>query len=85
MRLRALDHVWRNSNLKGSALILLLAIADSCNAENTAWPSIAHLAKKGRMTTRNVQLLLKTIKLSGELKVRTSAGPNKENVYKIIL
>ncbi len=71
---------------KGSALLLLLAIADHAHDDGTgAWPSIKTLARKTRMSRRNVQLLVRHVEATGELKVLTGKGPHGCNAYAIQL
>jgi len=61
--------VWEHSRHKGSALLLMLAIADHAHDDGTgAWPSVPTLAKKIRMSPRQVTRLLKIL----------SSGPNPE-------
>jgi hypothetical protein len=70
MSIRACDQVWRRSKAKGSTLLLLLAIADCANDEGThAYPTIATLAEKTRLTQRQIINLVKQLEESGELSV----------------
>lgn len=61
--------VWDNSIQKGSALLVLLSLADNANEENKAWPSIPTIAKKTRLTERYVQSILRKIADDGELMI----------------
>lgn len=73
--------VWKWSKQKGARLLLLVAIADYANAEGIAWPSIASLSKRIRMSTRYVQIMLREIEKDGELEIvkRTQTS----NVYRV--
>lgn len=84
-----MTRVWDESKQKGSALLLLLAIADYAKDDGTgAWPSIETLAKKTRMGRRNVQKLLRKLEDEGELIVYQGKGPKygqyPTNLYNII-
>lgn len=86
MSIKCQSHVWEHSQQKGSTLLVLLAIADYAHDDGTgAWPSIATLARKSRMTRRNVQLVIRQLERSKELKVRCRAGPHRCNMYEVKL
>jgi hypothetical protein len=59
--------VWKHSKQKSGGLLVLLAIADYANKEGIAWPAVSTLAKKTRMSPRNVQRWLRKIEGDGEL------------------
>jgi hypothetical protein len=86
MSVRVMQAVWQHSQQSGGALVLLLAIADSAHDDGGgAYPSIDTLAKKARMTGRNVNILLKTLVDAGEIAITPGAGPNGVNLYRVIL
>lgn len=85
MSIRVMSRVWDHSRHKGSALLLLLAIADNANEAGEAWPSIDTLAKKVRMTDRNVQMLVQRLVDSGELQVEPGGGKHHTNHYRVTL
>jgi len=76
--------VWAESRQSGSALMMLLAIGDFANDEGWAFPSVATLARKCRMTERNVNLVLARLAASGELEVHRNAGPRGSNRYRLV-
>lgn len=85
-----MSHVWEHSKQKNTRLLLLLAIADNANDNGFAWPSQATLAKKTRMTKRNVQLLSEKLEDAGELIIynrvsETDDQQHYSNVYQIPL
>jgi hypothetical protein len=83
---RATSEVWRRSRQKGSALLVLLAIADYAHDDlGGAYPSLPTLADKTRLSVRNVQVLLRKLQDAGELVVHIKAGPAETNVYQIVL
>lgn len=77
--------VWAGSKHGGSALLMLLAIADFADDDGNAYPSVATLATKCRMKPRNAQFVLRELRLSGELEVRENEGPRGTNLYRVTL
>src|SRR5881296_2267397 len=78
--------VWEYSRQKKSgALVVLLAIADYVNDDGIAWPAVQTLARKARMSKRNVQRWLKILQADGELKILRNHGRHGSNLYKICL
>lgn len=85
MSIKAMTYVWEHSKQKGSALLTLLAIADHTDDEGIGYPSIPRIARKTRMTDRNVQLVIKTLQKSGELKVLENQGPKGHHLFHIAM
>lgn len=57
MSLKCMNWIWQNPkivNVKGSQLVLLLAIADNADDNGKAFPSITTLAKKCRLSRQSV-------------------------------
>jgi uncharacterized phage protein (TIGR02220 family) len=83
MSIKAISWVWQNSKQKGGALLLELAIADFADDQGRAWPAIATLAVKARMTPRNVNLVIeKKLKPAG-LIIKQNAGPHQTNLFQL--
>lgn len=85
MSVRTMARVWELSSHRGNDLLMLLAIADFADDEGNAYPSVTTLATKCRMKSRNANLILATLRESGELEVRHNEGPHGTNRYRIIL
>lgn len=85
MSIEVMTRVWANSKQKGSALLLMVSIADYANEKGVAYPSIETLARKVRMSERNVQLLLRKLEEAGELDIKPNAGPSGCNLYRIVV
>lgn len=86
MSIHLTSAVWKHSKQqKSGALLVLLAIADYANQRGIAWPAVTTLARKARMSTRNVQRWLRSLELDGELKVRRNQGRCGANIYEICL
>lgn len=84
MAVGVFDRVWKHSKHGGTELLVLLAIADNANEEHAeAWPSIAYLAQKTRMTERGVQKVIRRLQQSGELEVLPPKGDRKANTYRV--
>jgi len=83
MSIKVMTAVWAKSAQKGSALLLLLAIADHADDAGKAYPSVDTLAEKIRMTPRNTQFLLRKLEESGEISIEMNAGRRGCNVYRI--
>jgi hypothetical protein len=79
---KALDYVFTHSKTKGSARVLMLAIADMANDDGECWPGKARLEKKVNVTLRNVIKLIQECERLGELAV--TERPDTTNRYAII-
>src|ERR1044072_9077547 len=78
--------VWEHSWVKGSELLLLLAIADHADDQGrNAWPSIARLAERTRVDRRTVQRLLRRLAQQGCLAVEHTDGPRGTNRYTVLM
>lgn len=69
MSIRTLSRVWDYSQHEGSALLIMLALADYANDGGYCFPSIPALARKARVSERTVMRLLKEIEESGEVTI----------------
>ena len=67
MSIKIMSKVWEHSAMKGSALLLLLAIADFADDDGAAFPGTETLAAKIRMSERQVIRLRQILYESGEL------------------
>jgi hypothetical protein len=93
MSVKVLARVWEHSQQKGTALLLALAIADYCNDEAWAWPSIASLRRKTRLRSdRTVQTLLRELEAAGEIAIErgagmvgTAGGSQRTNLYRVLV
>jgi Helix-turn-helix domain len=85
MSMRIMTQVWERSQHKGSELLLMLAIADNANDQGLAYPSTKTLAKKTRLSNRQVQRLIRVVTRSRELEVSVGIGPRGCNEYRIHL
>jgi len=58
---------WQDSQQKGSPLLLMLAFADIADDLGLCWPGYDHLAKKTRLSRRQVMRLVTQCAATGEL------------------
>jgi Helix-turn-helix domain len=75
--------VWKHSKQKSGGLVVLLAIADYANQEGNAWPAVSTLAKKTRMSPRNVQRWLRKIECDGELLIIPNQSGHRTNTFRV--
>jgi hypothetical protein len=70
MSIRVMSDVWDLSESTGSARLVLLAIADSCDHDGTnAWPALETIAKKTKVSRSTVKRAVKELVGLGELRV----------------
>lgn len=85
MSIKVMDYVWAHSRQKGSALLLLLAIADHAHDDGDgAYPSLETLAQKTRMSIRQTQRLIKSLAAAEELEIKFRQGPQLANLYRVV-
>jgi hypothetical protein len=83
--IRVMNAVWEHSAQTGSALLMLLALADFADDAGSAFPSVARLAKKTRITERQAWSLIRKLKMKGELAIDVGGGRGRTNRYRVCL
>lgn len=83
MSIHVMSRVWAESSQEGGALLVLLAIADFANDDGVAWPGVPTLARKSRLTDRQVQNVIAHLETEGEISIERGAGPRGTNIYKV--
>lgn len=86
MSIAMMTWVWQTSDLKGTELLIELALADFANDEGKCWPSVRTIARKARCSERRVQLALNRLKDEGRLSVDEQASETHRhtNVYTLV-
>ena len=85
MSIQVQKDVWKESRANGSALLVLLAIAEHAHDDGqNAWPSVERLARMTRMSTRHVRRCIGKLVELGEIAVERSKG-RRSNRYKVLL
>lgn len=86
MSIKVMEWVWNNSSARDGQLLVLLAIADNANHEgNNAFPSIAELSRKSRLSQRGVRYALRGLEESGSIVTSVQAGPGGCNRYRVVM
>ena len=84
MSVKMMAEVWEYATeLAETPLLMLLAVADHCNDDRIAWPSVARLAAKCRVGERQAQYLLRTLEQRGYLQVKRGVGRKHTSTYRI--
>ena len=89
MSIRIMTAVWEYSESGGTDRLVLLALADIANDEGVCWPSIAHVARKCRVSGRTVQRSIRNLEAIDEVVVvrgggsSSTAGGTRSNKYRI--
>ena len=86
MSLKTLTTVWERSEANGTALLCMLALADFADDNGEAFPKIATLARRCRVSERTILRVLDQLVESGELariKMRMRRG-GQRNHYQIL-
>jgi hypothetical protein len=83
MSIRAIEHVWQHSKMRGTHLLMMLAIANYAQDNMAgAFPSYATLAKRCRVSRRTAMRVAAECATAGEIRIRHN-GPNGSNFYDI--
>lgn len=86
MSLAATDWVWSQSDSRGAARLVLLAIADRADAAGVAYAGTASLIRRTRAARSTVRDAVDALLVSGELAVvEGRLGPGGETVYRLPL
>jgi hypothetical protein len=81
MSIKTMSRVWEESAQEGSALLLLLSLADHATDDGIAWPGYERLALRTRRSERHVKRLTAEIAEDGELYIAVGIGRNHTNMY----
>ena len=85
MSTKIMAEVWEHSQAKGSALLLLLALADYADSiHGQCWPAVQRLSMLIRMSERNTQYLLRKLEAHGHIAIQLRASPRKTNLYRVL-
>ena len=86
MSIAIMSQVWKHSKHAGGSLLVLLALADFANDEGICYPAQKTLAKKSRLSGRQVRRTIGEIVESGELAiVRAGRGRGLKTIYRVIV
>ena len=84
MSIKGMTAIWEYADQEGSALLLLLALADFANDEGVCWPAVGTLAKKIRLKKRQTQNLLEKLVKDGSVeRLDMGGGKGKASTYRV--
>jgi hypothetical protein len=84
MSLKVMTDVWEHSELAGSSLLVMLALADRANDHGYSWPGMADLIQKSRLSKRQVQRILQQLEADGYIeKTEPGVGRGHLTVYRL--
>jgi hypothetical protein len=82
MSIQHVNHVIENSKARGTALAVLIIIANHANEKGLAWPSMTRLADLSNVDIRTVKRTVLDLVSRGDLEV-VGHGKNNVNHYRI--
>src|SRR5262245_3602617 len=85
MSIAVMSAIWKHSQHRGSARLVLLAIGDFADDHGQAFPSVETLAGKARVGETTVHRILRQLIQSGELSITIGGGRKRCNLYSINL
>lgn len=87
MSIKVMSWVWDSSEAAGIDRLVLLAIADAASHDDgtNAYPSIATLSRKAKVSPRTVQRSIRALCDLGELKMELNAGRKGVNMYRVVM
>jgi len=77
--------VWSQSQAKGTARLVLLAIADHANPSGVCWPSLRRLSSYVNVDRRNVIKAINSLVKMGELERVDTGHKGRATTYKVTL
>lgn len=85
MSIAAMSHVWQYAPVKGSQLLVLLAIADSARDPDwVAWPSVRTLMAKTRMGERGIRYILRDLEAARCIATEIEGSRAGTNLYRVL-
>lgn len=83
MGFKFLDLVFKQTNLRGAARLVMLALADYADKDGVAFPSIPTLSRKAGLSGRHTQRVIRDLTRRGDLAVEEGRGPHRTNRYRV--
>ncbi len=85
MSLKVMTRVWDQSKEAASDLLLLLALADWANDDGICWPREERLARKVRLSERQIQRMVSYLEGKRELFVLRGRGRGQRNNFIVMV
>jgi hypothetical protein len=81
---QAISWVLEHSKSELGSRLVLISIANAALDDGTgAWPSVATLAQKSKLSERQVRYCLRKLEEAGELQTQIKSGPYGTNMYSL--
>lgn len=85
MSIHIIGEVWDHSRSRGTARLVLLALADNADRQTRiAWPGVEDLAKRTRVSERSVQRALRALEGLREIELIEAGRPGQRARYRVI-
>jgi hypothetical protein len=85
MSVISISRVLAQAPVRGSRLNLLVVLADFANEEGVAWPSVATIAQRTRVSPRQAQRIIREMRDDGLLYVQAGTGRGHVNRYCLLV
>ena len=86
MSIRVTSRIWDEATeYSGGPLLVLLALGDWSNDEGWCWPSVPSIAKKSRLTERQVYSVIGQLEADGVIERKGGGGRGKFTKYRVLV
>jgi hypothetical protein len=83
MSIRISARVWDNTEVEGTARLMLLALAWHADDDGLCWPSLDMLARECRISVRQAQRLIAHLEAGGHIQVERGTGRGNASRYTV--
>lgn len=83
MSVKHMSRIWDSAPVEGTALLMLLAIADHANDDGQCWPRMERLAQKCRVSLRQARRLINQLQEQGHIETRRGGGRGNYNMIQL--
>jgi hypothetical protein len=84
MSIKIMNEVIEAAPVEQGALLVMIMLADSADENSRqCWPSVPTIARRSRLSERQVQYCLKDLAQRGLIEIETNAGRHGTNLYRI--
>jgi hypothetical protein len=84
MSIQEFNRIWDKGKAEGSALLVLLALADIADDEGYCWPKIDTLSRRARISSRQVSTIVEELCAIGEIARIVGVGRGRPSLYVIL-
>ena len=81
MSMTVMNRVWDHAQHSGTALVVLLALADRSDEDGICWPGVAWIARRARLQSRQARNILRRLEKSRDILATIGRGRNHTNLY----